>query len=261
MATCPPDASRLYVYGIVHADRPLPSDATGVGRPAVPVRLLSVGELGAVVSAVPHDLRARRRDLLAHQGLLLELGARAPVLPMRFGMVAEDAQTVQQAVRASADAYLDALERLGGHIEMNVKVSPAESGVEQLVSEDRGLRRLAEDVRAHPSYEGNLRLGRSIAERLTHRAAGTARELLVRLRHLSAAHVPGPELPGCVLNASFLVANDARARFQDAVERFTADRGRWGEVRVSGPLPCYSFVPQGSGAPAPAPAVHVPAEG
>jgi hypothetical protein len=242
--------ARIYVYGIVHADRSLPQDTTGVGRPAAPVRLLPVGELGAVVSTVPDDLRARRRDLLAHQDLLLELGTHAPVLPMRFGMVAPDARTVERAVREAADAYLIALERLDGHAEMNLKVSPAESGVEQLVVENSGLRRLAEDVRTHPSYEGSLRLGQSIAEGITRRAAEAAGELLARLRQLADGVVPGPEVPGCVLNASFLVPDEARTPFRNAVERFAAGQGQRVVVRMTGPLPCYSFVPQGAGVPA-----------
>ncbi|WP_369205877.1 GvpL/GvpF family gas vesicle protein [Streptomyces sp. PU-14G] len=241
--------SRLYVYGIVHADRALPPSTRGVGRPQARVRLLPVGELAALVSDVPPDLRARRRDLMAHQELLTALGAEAPVLPMRFGMVAEDATAVERAVRAAAPTHLAALRRLDRRTEMNLKAMPVQSAVEALVRDDAGVRRLAEDVRRRPSYEGNVRLGQAVAEGLARRATEAADEALRELVRLADEVVRGPEVPGYVLNASFLVPQARSERFRAAVEHFaTAHRERV-ELRLTGPLPCYSFVPQEGEAP------------
>ncbi|MBO8194046.1 GvpL/GvpF family gas vesicle protein [Streptomyces oryzae] len=243
------DSSRVYVYGIVHAGRSLPPDVRGVGRPAAAVRLLPVGELAAVVSDVPDDLRARRRDLMAHQELLTRLGAGAPVLPMRFGMVAEDAATVRQAVEAAAATHLAALERLRDRTEMNLKATPAQSGIEALVRADAGVRRLLADVRRTPSYEGNVRLGQAVAEGLARRATEAVEEALPRLSALADGFVRGPDVPGCVLNGSFLVPNAAQERFRAEVERYAAGCAERVELRLTGPLPCYSFVPQDGAEP------------
>ena len=43
-------------------------------------------------------LRAKRRDLMAHQEPAPDAGEDGPVLPMRFGMVAPDEATVRRAV-------------------------------------------------------------------------------------------------------------------------------------------------------------------
>ncbi len=78
-----------YVYGITAASHPpLPEGMGGVGDPARPVRVLTEGELAAVVSDAPRGLRPKRRELLAHQNVLAEIGAGGCVLPMRFGSVA-----------------------------------------------------------------------------------------------------------------------------------------------------------------------------
>ncbi|WP_406410020.1 GvpL/GvpF family gas vesicle protein [Streptomyces halstedii] len=236
------ETSRVYVYGIVHADRALPPELTGVGRPATAVRLLPVGDLAAVVSDVPDDLRPRRRDLMAHQDVLLRVGSETPVLPMRFGMVADDAVTVARAVDKAAVAHHEALERIGGRTEMNVKAMPAQDHVESLVRGDAGLRRLLADVRSHPSYEGNVRLGEAVAKGLARRAEAAVEEVLPELRSLADAFVHGPEVPGCVFNASFLVPEGRSERFRAVVERFTAARSDHVELRLTGPLPCYSFV-------------------
>lgn len=58
-----------YVYGIVRASHsPLPQDLEGIGEPPRPVRVMRQGELAAIVSDAPEELRPKRRDLLATCG-------------------------------------------------------------------------------------------------------------------------------------------------------------------------------------------------
>jgi len=249
----------LYVYAVVNAGLALPPGLRGVGRPPVPVRLLPAGELAAVVSDVPPDLRARRRDLTGHQDLLLALCAAAPVLPMRFGMVADGAETVRRALDAAAPAHLATLERLDRRTEMNLKAMPAQDGVAALVRDDPAVRRLAADVRRRPSYEGNVRLGSAIAEGLARRAAQAADGVAQELAALADERVQGAEVPGCVLNTSYLLPRAQAERCRELVDRRAAELRDRVELRLTGPLPCYSFVPvEGSrvaAGPAPRPAV------
>ncbi|AUH39115.1 GvpL/GvpF family gas vesicle protein [Streptomyces sp. CMB-StM0423] len=236
--------SPLYVYAVVHADLALPLDLRGVGRPPAPVRLLPAGELAAVVSDVPPDLRARRRDLTGHQDLLLALCAVAPVLPMRFGMVADGEETVRRALDAAAATHLATLRRLDRRTEMNLKAMPAQGGVEALVRADPAVRRLAADVRRRPSYEGSVRLGSAIAEALARRAAQAADGVAQELAVLADECVQGAEVPGCVLNTSYLMPQAHAERCRELVDRRSAELRDMVELRLTGPLPCYSFVPR-----------------
>ncbi|WP_407561753.1 GvpL/GvpF family gas vesicle protein [Streptomyces sp. 184] len=238
--------SPLYVYAVVNAGLALPRGLRGVGRPPAPVRLLPAGELAAVVSDAPPDLRARRRDLTAHQDLLLALCEGGPVLPMRFGMTADDAGTVRRAVDAAAPVHLAALRRLGRRIEMNLKAMPAQDAVQALVREDAAVRRLAAFVRRQPSYEGNVRLGSAIAEGLDRRAAQAADGVARELAALADECVRGTEVPGCVLNTSFLLPRAHVERCRELVESRAAELRDRLELRLTGPLPCYSFVPRES---------------
>jgi Gas vesicle synthesis protein GvpL/GvpF len=234
-------AERVYVYGVVRTGHPLPAAARGVG--AVRIRRLPAGRLTAVVSDVPEGLRARRRDLMAHQGLLLDLARSGPVLPMRFGMVSPDEETVRDRLAAGRDGYLAALERLDGRCEMNVKALPAEDALEPLVREDPQVRRLSEQARRLPGYEASVRLGEAVAASLARRAAEAAGRALRELSALADGAVRGPDVAGCALNVSFLVAREQDARFRAAVERFAAGHHDRVRLRLTGPLPCYSFVP------------------
>ncbi|WP_327297358.1 MULTISPECIES: GvpL/GvpF family gas vesicle protein [unclassified Streptomyces] len=242
-------ASGIYVYGIVGGSHQLPADARGVGEPPAEIRLLPAGDLAVVVSETYPELRARRRDLLAHQDLLLALAETGPVLPMRFGMVAPDEATVLADVEARRNEHAAVLERLGGRVEMNVKITPAQDGLAALVREDPVVRKIREETRRRPGYEANIRLGEAVAAGLRRRAAVAAARLPVEFTDVADEMCPGPEVEGCVLNASFLVPRDSEALFRTVAERFAAAHPDRLELRLTGPLPCYSFV-----GPVPAPA-------
>lgn len=235
-------ADGVYVYAIIRAGRSLPVDAAGVGSPAAAVRSIRQGRLAAVVSEAPPRLRARRRDLLAHQDLLLRLSERGPVLPMRFGMVAPDEETVRGRLTAREADHMAALEHLSDGVEVNVKALPAQDALASLVAEDKNVRRLRDAVRRRPGYEASLRLGEAVAAALESRAVEAGRRVLRELTPKARAVASGPEVQGCVLNASFLVGrgdSDAFRRAAEQLARVNRDRV---ELRLSGPLPCYSFV-------------------
>lgn len=235
-------APGLYVYGVVRAGRALPAGRRGVGDPPGPLRLIGHGGIAAVVSPAPPGLRARRRDLMAHQELLLDLAADGPVLPMRFGMVAPDEDTVLRDLAAGERERSAALTRLDGRCELNLKASPVEGGLAALLREDERVRRLRDEVRGRPSYQGSLRLGESVAAGLARRAKTATDQVLHACAPLAEQRVEGPEVQGCVRNVSFLVGRDHEAPFRAAVERLAAEHRDAVELRLTGPLPCYSFV-------------------
>ncbi|GGY44736.1 GvpL/GvpF family gas vesicle protein [Streptomyces djakartensis] len=234
-------AAGTYVYGIVACGHPVPSGLRGVGMPQAVPEVLTVGATAAVVSAAPVPLRARRRDLLAHQEVLLALALDGPVLPMRFGMVAPDADAVREQLEAGQERNLRALDRLAGRVEMNVKALPATGALAALVAEEPRVRQLREAAHRRPGYEANVRLGEAVVRTLERRAADAAQEIQPELAALAGACSTGPHVDGTVLNLSFLVAREQVVEFRAAVDRLSARYRDRVELRVAGPLPCYSF--------------------
>ncbi|MFJ8637097.1 GvpL/GvpF family gas vesicle protein [Streptomyces sp. NPDC093568] len=237
----------VYVYAIVPADAVLPADAGGVGGPAAPLRTISEGRVAAVVSDAPQKLRARRRDLLAHQELLQRLADDGPVLPMRFGMVAPDEETVYRQLADAGGGHTAALERISGGVEANVKAFPAQDALAALVAQDGKVRRLRDEARRRPSYEASLRLGEAVASALAARAAEAGRRILRELTPLARETAAGPDVEGCVLNVSFLVDRAAHEGFRATAQRFADGHREHVELRLVSPLPCYSFVTGASG--------------
>ncbi|MCM3806095.1 GvpL/GvpF family gas vesicle protein [Streptomyces sp. DR7-3] len=231
----------VYVYGVVRASHTVPPGHTGVGERPAPVRTLRAGALAAVISDAPARLRAKRRDLLAHQDLALTLGKDGPVLPMRFGMVAPDEESVRQQLLSARHDCLAALERVDGRVEMNLKAMPTETGLGSLVREDPEVSRLRSAARRAPGYEASVRLGEAVARGLERRAAAAAATVLAELSAVADAEVRGPEVDGCVLNVSFLLHRREERRFHGVVERFATGHRDRVELLLTGPLPCYSF--------------------
>ncbi|MFF5724975.1 GvpL/GvpF family gas vesicle protein [[Kitasatospora] papulosa] len=232
----------VYVYAIIPAGEALPAGVVGVGSPAAALRLVDEGRVTAVVSAAPPQLRARRRDLMAHQEVLQRLTDMCPVLPMRFGVVAPDDESVRAQLAGSQAQHLATLSHLRGGVEFNLKALPAQDALAAVVAEEKNVRRLREAVRRRPGYEANVRLGEAVSTALSRRAAEAGRRILHELTPMARETTPGPEVHGCVLNVSFLVDRSRGDSFRTTVRRF-ADRHRdHVELRVAGPLPCYSFV-------------------
>jgi len=232
----------VYVYAITPAGTALPAGVVGVGIP--PAVLRPAGEEGvcAVVSDAPPHLRPRRRDLMAHQDVLLRLADRGPVLPMRFGTIAPDEESVRAHLREARAEHLATLKHLDGVVEINLKALPAQDAIAAVVAEEKNVRRLREAVRRRPDYEANVRLGEAVAAALSRRAAEAGKKILHKLTPMARAVAAGPEVHGCALNVSFLVDRRESDTFRATVRRFADAHRTHVELRVAGPLPCYSFV-------------------
>ncbi|MFJ8941899.1 GvpL/GvpF family gas vesicle protein [Streptomyces sp. NPDC102395] len=248
-----------YVYGITAASHPaLPEGLGGVGDPPMQIRVLTEGDLAAIVSDAPENLRPKRKDLLAHQNVLAEAGAEGCVLPMRFGSVAPDDSAVTGVLAERLEHYRERLAALDNKVEYNVKASHVEEAVlHQVMADSPELRGMAEANRqaGGGTYEQKLQLGEMVAAAVKAREATDAAEVRQALEPLAADVEAGPESTGWLANVSFLVDRDSAARFLEAAEALRESHP-YLEVRVNGPLPPYSFVEPGPAKPAVPSAEH-----
>jgi hypothetical protein len=119
------NGAAVYVFGVVSADHPgHAADLVGLGGPDAAVWRVPAGATAGVVAAAPGWLRARPRDLLAHQLVLDCLWQGGPVLPARYGIVAPDEETLHAGLRRLALRHLEALAQVAGRVEINVGVHP-----------------------------------------------------------------------------------------------------------------------------------------
>ncbi|MFD9961457.1 GvpL/GvpF family gas vesicle protein [Amycolatopsis sp. NPDC058986] len=234
-----------YVYGIVLDSHPAGvAELRGVGETPGPVRTVDADGLKAVVGDAPPDLRAKRRDLKAHQDVLAALIEQGPVLPMRFGLVAQDEQAVAGAVAARKDDYRAVLSELDGRVEMNVKVAHQQDAVlGALLRQDRELAGLNEQLRGRGggTRDEQIRFGELVAGALTERQRRDSEALSAMLGEHAVRESSGPQVDGCFFNSSFLVDRDELDDFTSVVDHLRRTLDQVAEVRLRGPLPPYSF--------------------
>lgn len=253
-------ASRAcYIYGITRAGTAVPA-ADGLGLTGT-LRTIESGALAAVVSDVDPaafseqrwaDRAAVEEDVRTHDQLLRALFERSPVVPLRFGTVVGGAGDVQRLLDTHHEALVDALRRFSGAAEWGVKATwPASDLHRWALQESEELRSLdAEASRADSgtSYLLGRRRDRAVervAENLRDRVVADCHARLVEETEQAALFSPdrAGDGDGLVLNASYLVREDALESFEKRCDDLVQEYGPAGVAfEVVGPWPPYSFV-------------------
>jgi hypothetical protein len=235
-----------YVYCFTDAGHSLPlADLRSVGAEGTVLRAISHKGLAAVVSDAPEGLRPKRRDLLAHETVLETLSAAGPVVPMRFGTVAPDDDAVMAELARGAGRYTELLTRLAGHVERNVKGAHQEDALlGDLLADNPELRARNEALRAAGggSQPEQVAFGERMALAVEQRRTRDAAYVVAALRPLAMLDRHAPPVKGCFINVSFLIPATAQDDFDAVVAQLRTAMEGYAELRVSGPLPPYSFV-------------------
>ncbi len=234
-----------YIYAITAADHPQKLDGlTGVGDPGGELRSVKTKALSAVVSDAPEDLRAKRRDLAAHQAVLETLMADGATLPMRFGLVGPDDDSVVSVLEESQSGYTERLSELDGCLEYNLKAArEEESLLREIIGQSEEIRRLREFTREHPeAQDEKMRLGELVSNEVQARNEAEGKDLVERLAGGAQQYSMGEPTQQHFLNVSFLVRREKAAAFSQAVDEESQRRGEEYKLTLYGPLPPYSFV-------------------
>ncbi|MDW4903867.1 GvpL/GvpF family gas vesicle protein [Streptomyces sp. ADMS] len=235
----------LYLYAVTDADHPLPVDgATGIGASPAPLRAVRAARVAAVVSEAPAQLRAKRRDLMAHQKVLLMLGAAGAVLPLRFGTLAPDDDAVRCALADQESLFTERLRDVGDRVEFNVKaLQDEDTALRDVLRDSAEARRLSALTRdGAGSHDDQLALGTVVAAGVEALQARHAQDIARRLEPLAYRTAGGDPTGEVFLNLSLLIERGQADAFAASVGRIAESLGHGLELRVTGPLPPYSFV-------------------
>jgi len=251
MTIAQPETAK-YVYGVVRSEGA--SSPKGAGIDGAPVGVVSHGSVAALTSDVPGDfLEAGRQELLAHTRVLEEAMEASVVLPMRFGVVMPDEETVRDRLLAPFAETLEAqLQEMDGKVEVTIKgIYDEEAILREAISESREISELREAIRDKPeaaTYYERIRLGELIAEALDDRRGAAAPQIIDRLAPLAVDVRTGePVHERMAVNASFLVERARLGDFDRVVDQIGAEQANRVQLKYTGPLPPHSFVELGVG--------------
>lgn len=245
----PQDSQAVYVYGIVPADVQVEEHAEGVGDPPGEVETVRLGRIAAIVSHVSTDhALGTPDDLRAHAHLLDGAAAVAPVLPLRFGAVMTDADSVaEELLREHHDQFLETLDKLEGHAQYIVKGRYDEqSFLHDLLVESEQARLLHDDIRAKPeeaARDSRLALGELIANAIeVRRQADTATAVDALDAVARSVNVREPTHEWDAVNVAVLLEVSRESELEAVVEELADNARGQVEMKLLGPMAAYDFV-------------------
>ncbi|MEM6826247.1 MAG: GvpL/GvpF family gas vesicle protein [Pseudomonadota bacterium] len=197
-----------------------------------------------------HQIRAKRRNLLAHARVLETAARFGTVLPMRFGMTAECIESVSDRLRLQEHAVSGEFDRLSGQVEFGVRAAfPKQAVLAAMLSEEPALLHERDRLKARstPDRMQTAEFGRRIAERLERRRWDAQHNMLSRLATVWRDHtVRVPDEDVQVLAADVLAPAADHDAMAAEIEAAAAASGFAPDaepsVRIVGPMPPYSFV-------------------
>jgi hypothetical protein len=243
------ETQRTWVYGVVPAGASL--EELERRRETLPeVWVVEAGDLGAVVGDVPEDdQRAIRNQALGHARVLEATAQDAPVVPFRFGTIAEgnDELVGTELLQARHDELAELLKKVEGRVQMTLKAYYHDDVVlREIVEREPEIEHLRQATTGEPeemTREDRVRLGELVNTALEQRRQRDSADILERLKSGSLAVVAEPlESEFTVLNAAFLVDRDAQQEFEDVLETVAQERQERMRFRLLGPMPAYSFI-------------------
>jgi gas vesicle protein GvpL/GvpF len=231
-------STAMYVYGVAERGRTL----RGIGVVDAAVTVVEHGSLAAIVSPVPSlHLRAKRRDILAHQDVLQRAFAKGTVIPFRFGMVfgGEDA-VVSELLEPRHDDLTGLLERLDGLVELSVRAYYVEDAVlREIIRDDSRVARLKGGA-------SDVALGEAVANSLAAKRAAEAAEIEKALVPIAEdAVIEAPRTEYELFRGAFLVRREVVDDFDAHMNSLAGERDGTVIFKYVGPLPPHSFVGAG----------------
>ena len=239
----------FYIYAIVDTAEPAVLDVPGIDGNGDQVEMLPHGDIAAVVSRCKADrYDVARANVIAHQRVMEAAMARWPMLPVRFGCIADQRDRIVEKVLLARHGELcDLLEVVADKVELGLKAlwTDMPAIFAEIVDENPRIKA----ARAHASSRtavtpaDGVRLGEMVKNALERKKAREARHILRRFdgrwcdRRLN--EVFGDPM---ILNASFLVERRHEQEFDRCVEALEGETNGRVRLKYVGPIPPLNFV-------------------
>ncbi len=246
----PGQGQACYVYGIVPADVEFTAEVEGVGDPPSQVRIISHGDISAMVSDIDTSSPlGRPEDLMAHQELLDRTAAEAPVLPLRFGAVLTDEDAVTgELLEPNHDDFAAALRELEGRAQYVVKGRYVEDAVlNEVLSENQEADELRRQIKEAGDEDATrnlrIRLGEIVNQAVTAKREQDTRHAGDVLEpYCEASNVREPTHEEDAVNVAVLVETDRQKELEEALSELAREWEGRVTLRLLGPMAPYDFV-------------------
>lgn len=248
-----PSALGKYLYCIIRCSEERTfEDVAPMGRPSGAVYTVPWDGLVAVVSdSLATEYESTRANMLAHQRVQERVMREFPLLPVRFGTVADPASSTQQVrklLEKRSREFHRLLADMDGKVELGLKASwrDEKAVFEEILAKNAAIRRLRNSLEGkspEATHSDRIRLGERVQGTLARKRAAEAATILAPLRRIAHRTVENPiVVDRMIVNAAFLVEARREAEFDEAVDRLDQKLQDRVNCKYVGPVPPYNFV-------------------
>ncbi len=123
----------LYIYAFLKTNGTNPVVPDSVkGIDGASIQFQSAGNLAMAMSPTESKkIRPQRKNLAAHQEVVTYLAKNHDMLPVAFGLIADDVEQVNKLLSSHRQVLSEQIDRVAGHMEMNVNLRWAVPNVVQ----------------------------------------------------------------------------------------------------------------------------------
>lgn len=247
MANLTATATGYYVYSFFRAqDQKAVLDAKLQGIEEAEISIIVSGDLAVAVSPiVARKIRPQRKFLAAHQEIVTYLSKHWSMLPVSFGLIADNVEQVHQILETNREILNDQMDRVDGQVEMTLSLKWTAENIPQYFV-DR-YPELAEAramiVAGTASRDDQIEMGRVFETLLnTERNAHTQKFLDVLGLLSKEIDIQPTRLDSDVMRLACLIDRDSHEEFSQAVYRAAELFSDEFAISFNGPWPPYSFV-------------------
>lgn len=240
-------ATGFYVYSFLKAsdsEAVLSEKLTGIEE--AELAIIERGDVAVAVSPiVPRKIRPQRKFLAAHQEIVTHLAKQWSMLPVSFGLIADDLEQVHHILDGNREVLLDQLDKVGGHVEMTVTLKWTAENVAQYFVERypelQAARTLIVEGRA--TREDQIEMGRIYEALINEERTNHSQVFLDGLTPISRELQIQPTRDDSdVMRLACLIHRDREEDFNTAVYKIAEQFSDEFAITFNGPWPPYSFV-------------------
>ena len=249
---------RKYIYSIIRNPQGMPASDTfrlsetifGINNRDI--ILVPFRDMAAAVSNT-HFINFDKLDkkeltqlVAIHEQVNTNLMKQYDVIPMRFGMIAENTEEIRSILTKAYIQFKAAVERITGKVEFVVQVFWNEkNALEKIVEENAEIQKLKKEAESKGrilGFASKMKLGKAIFEAIESRRKEYTADILMNLAVSFPDFCPGKLLDKeMIMNYSFLIskAEESTLEFQlnKLAEKYTNEL----KFKYIGPMAAYSF--------------------
>ena len=240
-----------YIYGVMAANHRQEFGPLGVGGRGDIVYTLPYRDIAAIISSSPIvKYEVDKANTTTHARVLEEVAKQGPVLPVRFGTIAENEQDIiEKVLKDRYQEFSELLRKMEGKVELGVRARWKDQNAifAEVVEENQDIKNVKEALlkerNIQKKYAGNVKIGEMVQKELEEKKKREAEALLAVLRPLSLEWRENPA-PGDMnlVNAAFLVAKEKESEFDKAVIDFESAHSPRLLLKYTAALVPYNFV-------------------